>query len=188
LRHQSERWSASLTAYRSDYRDYIHAALTGAIEDDFPVAVYSQRDAEFTGLEAEVHLPALALGGGTLATTLVADTVRAEFDDGGGDLPQIPPLRVGAELRYSQGIWSAGISAHRYSSQTRIADNELPTDGYTMLGADGSWSLPFGSRRLLAYLRADNLLDEDARRHTSPLKERAPLPGRSIGAGLRLEF
>ena len=97
-------------------------------------------------------------------------------------------MRIGAELRYSHGVWSAGISAHRYSSQTRIAENEQPTDGYTMLGTDASWSLALGSRRLLAYLRADNLLDEDARRHTSPLKERAPLPGRSIGAGIRLEF
>jgi iron complex outermembrane recepter protein len=188
LRHQSERWSASVTAYRSGYRDYIHAALTGDIEDEFPVAVYSQRDAVFTGFEAEVDLPVLGFAGGTLATTLVADTVRAEFEDGGGDLPQIPPVRVGADVRYSRGIWSAAVSAHRYSSQTRIAANELPTDSYTMLGVDGSWSLPFGSRRLLAYLRADNLLDEDARRHTSPLKERAPLPGRSIGAGIRLEF
>jgi iron complex outermembrane receptor protein len=188
LRHQSERWSASLTAYRSAYRDYIYAALTGDIEDDFPVAEYVQRDAEFTGFEAEVALPEVTIGGGTLATKLVADTVRAEFDGGGGNLPLIPPLRVGAEARYSRGIWSAGISAHRYSDQKRIADNELPTDGYTMLGADASWSLPFGDRRLLTYLRADNLLDEDARRHTSPLKERAPLPGRSIGAGIRLEF
>jgi iron complex outermembrane receptor protein len=57
-----------------------------------------------------------------------------------------------------------------------------------MLGADASWNFAVGSRKLLAYLRAENLLDEDARRHTSPLKERAPLPGRSIGAGVRLEF
>ncbi len=188
LRHQSSNWSASFTAYRSAYRDYIYAALTGGIEEEFPVAVYSQSDAEFTGFEAEVNLPELTIAEGALSTKLVADTVRAEFVDGGGDLPQIPPLRVGATVRYSRGIWSAGVAAHRYSSQTRIADNELPTDGYTMLGADASWSLPFGSRRLLTYLRADNLLDVDARRHTSPLKERAPLPGRSIGAGVRLEF
>ncbi len=41
---------------------------------------------------------------------------------------------------------------------------------------------------LLVYARASNLLDEEARRHTSPLKEFAPLPGRSFGAGVRLEF
>jgi iron complex outermembrane receptor protein len=187
LRHRNGRWSASFTVYRSAYRDYIHASLTGDTEDDLPVAVYGQRDAGFTGFEAEVDLPALTVAGGSLQTTLVADTVRAQFE-GGGDLPQIPPLRVGAEARYSRKAWSAGVSAHRYSDQKRIADNELPTDGYTMLGVDASWSLAAGARRWLTYLRADNLLDEDARRHTSALKERAPLPGRSIGAGIRLEF
>ena len=182
-----EAWSMNLTAFQSDYRDYIYTELTGEIEDDLPVAVYLQDDARFRGIEAEVGLPALKLGGGRLATRLIADYVLARLDDG-GDLPQIPPLRVGAELRYSHGEWSAGIAAHRFAEQDRIAANETPTDGYTMLGADVSWSLPMRGNRLLAYLRGENLLDEDARRHTSPLKEFAPLPGRSVGAGVRLEF
>jgi iron complex outermembrane receptor protein len=186
LRHQGN-WTTSFTVYRSDYRDYIYTALTGGFEEGLPVAIYSQRDAEFTGFEAEVTLPEWTIGGGALETKFVADTVRARFDDG-GDLPQIPPLRLGAEMRYTKAIWSAGLSAHHYDAQDRVAGNELPSDGYTMLGADASWSLPVRGRKLLAYLRADNLLDEDARRHTSPLKELAPLPGRSLGAGVRLEF
>jgi iron complex outermembrane receptor protein len=97
---------------------------------------------------------------------------------------------VGAELRYSLASWSAGLNAHRFSKQSRVAGSELPTDGYTLLGADASWRVQLASddRELLVYLRGENLLDEDARRHTSPLKEFAPLPGRSVGAGVRLEF
>jgi iron complex outermembrane receptor protein len=185
LRHRGENWSMSVTAYNSDYADYIFVSLTGDIEDDLPVAVYLQEDATFTGFEAEVELPPLAMAGGKLATRLVADAVRAEL---GADLPQIPPLRVGAELRYSRSLWSAGVSAHHFTRQDRIASNELPTDGYTMLGVDASWRLPWAGRELMVYLRGENLLDEDARRHTSPLKEFAPLPGRSVGAGVRLEF
>ena len=41
---------------------------------------------------------------------------------------------------------------------------------------------------MLVFLRGSNLLDEEARRHASPLKDYAPLTGRSIAAGLRLEF
>ena len=90
-------------------------------------------------------------------------------------------------------ILRAGLAAHRYGTQDRVADNELPTGSFTMLGADVSWSLfrngvEDGRRRMLVYLRGSNLLDEDARRHASPLKEFAPLPGRSLGAGVRLEF
>jgi iron complex outermembrane receptor protein len=187
LRHRGENWSMSLTAYRSDYADYIFVSLTGDIEDDLPVAVYLQEDATFTGFEAEVELPPLAMAGGKLATRLLADAVRAELDSG-DDLPQIPPLRVGAELRYSRNLWSAGVSAHRFARQDRIAANELPTDGYTMLGVDATWRLPWAGRELMVYLRGENLLDADARRHTSPLKEFAPLAGRSLGAGVRLEF
>ena len=189
LRHAGENWSLNLTAWRSDYTDYIYGWLNGDVEDDLPVAVYLQDDATFTGFEAEVTLPELQLGPGKLATRLLADSVRAELDTG-GDLPQIPPLRVGAELRYSLASWSAGLNAHRFSKQSRVAGSELPTDGYTLLGADASWRVQLASddRELLVYLRGENLLDEDARRHTSPLKEFAPLPGRSVGAGVRLEF
>lgn len=186
LRHKGEDWSMNLTVYRSRYADYIYSSLTGEIEDDLPVAVYLQDDATFTGFEAEVELPPLALAGGSLTTRLVADAVRAELQN--ESLPQIPPRRVGAEWRYSRKAWSAGISAHRFARQDRVASHELPTDAYTMLGADTSWRLPWSGRELLVYLRGENLLDEDARRHTSPLKEFAPLPGRSLGAGVRLEF
>jgi iron complex outermembrane receptor protein len=188
LRHRSERWGMTLTAFQSDYDDYIYAQSTGGIEDDLPVVQYVQRDARFHGFELDVDLPEVAMAGGSLHTRLVADTVRARLADGGGDLPQIPPLRVGAELRYERAAWSLGLAAHRHARQDRVADNELPTDGYTLLGADASWRLPALDRSLLVYLRGDNLLDEDARRHTSPLKEFAPLPGRSVGAGVRLEF
>jgi iron complex outermembrane receptor protein len=41
---------------------------------------------------------------------------------------------------------------------------------------------------VLLFASGHNLLDEEARRHTSPLKEYAPLPGRSLTAGVRLEF
>jgi iron complex outermembrane receptor protein len=187
LRHKGENWSMTLTAFRSDYTDYIYGALTGEIEDDMPVAQYLQEDARFAGFEAELELPSLDISGGKLQTRLLADSVRAKLD-AGGDLPQIPPLRVGAELRYAKNAWSTGVSAHRYSRQDRVSDNELPTAGYTLLGVDASWRLPWNEKAVLVYLRGDNLLDEDARRHTSPLKEFAPLPGRSLGAGVRLEF
>ena len=43
-------------------------------------------------------------------------------------------------------------------------------------------------RRHLVFLRGKNLADEEARRSTSFLAAFAPLPGRSLEAGVRLEF
>jgi iron complex outermembrane recepter protein len=41
---------------------------------------------------------------------------------------------------------------------------------------------------LLAFVKGTNLTDVDARRATSPLKEYAPLPGRSATIGATLKF
>jgi len=64
----------------------------------------------------------------------------------------------------------------------------LPTDGFTLLSADLAYRVPVWGRGMLWFIRGSNLLDEDARRHASPLKDRAPLAGRSVSAGVRLEF
>lgn len=46
----------------------------------------------------------------------------------------------------------------------------------------------FADSDLYVFLRGKNLTDEDARQHTSPLKESFPLPGRSVQLGLRFDF
>lgn len=45
-----------------------------------------------------------------------------------------------------------------------------------------------GASNVLLFLRASNLLDEDARQHPSVRKDVAPLPGRSLHLGVRAEF
>jgi iron complex outermembrane receptor protein len=69
-----------------------------------------------------------------------------------------------------------------------VSENELPTDGYTMVDLDFGYRLPGRTHTTMFFLRGQNLLDEEARRHTSPLKDVAPLPGRSVAAGIRLEL
>ena len=56
-----------------------------------------------------------------------------------------------------------------------------------MLNADASYRLS-GYGDWLLYLRGTNLLDDEARQHTSSLKDVVPLPGRSLHAGVRLTF
>jgi iron complex outermembrane receptor protein len=102
-------WHVSV--YCSDFADYIYADSTGEEEDGLPVFQYTQGDAEFYGLEAELEFPLYE---------------------------------------------SAGRELHG------------------RVGGD--------------YVRGTNLLDEDLRRHASPLKEYVPLPGRSLMVGLRADF
>jgi len=49
-------------------------------------------------------------------------------------------------------------------------------------------SYAFEDPNVMLFLRGTNLGDEEARRHSSPLKDIAPLPGRSVQLGVRLDF
>jgi len=187
LRRSGEGVQWTLSAFYNDYSDYIFAKPTDETADDLPVFVYVQDDAKFHGLEAEVVFPLLQEGDQHLELRVASDYVRGELDDG-GDLPQIPPLRFGAGLHYERDQWHLGAQAFYYDEQDRTAANELPTESFTLVDVDASYRVPMGPTSVFLFLRGSNLLDEDARQHASPLKEIAPLPGRSAHFGVRAEF
>ncbi|WP_175596945.1 TonB-dependent receptor [Peristeroidobacter soli] len=187
LRHTGDNLSWVVSAFYNDYTDYIYASPTGDIEDDLPVYVYLQDGAKFHGFEAEVNVPLLDDGNRHLGLRLASDYVRGKLDNG-EDLPQIPPLRFGAGLHYDQDAWHIGAQAFYYSKQDKVATNELPTDSFVLAEMDASYRVPVGSTSVFLFLRGTNLLDEDARQHASPLKDIAPLAGRSWHIGARAEF
>jgi iron complex outermembrane receptor protein len=187
LRHTGEGIGWTLSAYYNDYTDYIYSSPTGDIEDDLPVYVYLQDGAKFHGFEAELTVPLIDDGQRHLGLRLASDYVRGKLDNG-EDLPQIPPLRFGAGLHYDQDAWHVGVQAFYYDKQDKLAENELPTESFTLAEMDASYRVPMGSASVFLFLRGTNLLDEDARQHASPLKDIAPLPGRSWHIGARAEF
>lgn len=192
LRRSGDGMQWTLSTYYNDYGNYIYENPTGVFlptdeGDEFQVFEYLQQKAKLYGFEAELLLPVFESGRGRLDLRLASDYVRGKLDDG-RNLPQIPPLRFGAGLRYDQDAWHVGADAYYHDEQRKVAANELPTDGYTLVELDASYRLPFGPTSIFVFLRGTNLLDEDARQHTSPLKDIAPLPGRSFHLGARAEF
>jgi iron complex outermembrane receptor protein len=181
---QGLRWE--LSVYSNRFKDYIYLAPTPQVNAGLPVFNYKQADATFEGFEAELTLPLLQGGSRTLDLRLAADSVRGRLVDG-SNLPQLPPLHFGGELLGNWGDWTASASAWRYTAQHSVASYETPTDGYTLVGAslNQRWTLGEQSS-LLLFFNGSNLTDQLARRHSSPLKAIAPLPGRSVTAGLRL--
>ena len=65
---------------------------------------------------------------------------------------------------------------------------ETDTPGYTMLNLNVVYKIPTKPVDFSIFLRGSNLLNEDARRSTSFLKDVAPLPGRAAVIGLRGDF
>lgn len=147
---------------------------------------YVSADARFWGAEGEISY------GGTLAGAEwrvrgFGDLARGRVR-GQGPLPRITPARVGAGLHLHRARWTASLDFTHVAAQDRIAALETRTSGHALLSADLDYALPAAGGALRLFLRGRNLLDEDARRHTSFIKDRAPLPGRSLVSGLEWQF
>ncbi len=147
---------------------------------ELPVFIYQARDAELYGFETELVWQLAA----PFKLSLTSDYIRAQLVDG-GDLPRIPPLRIGARAEYEAGNWRAELSSQHYFEQDNIDTYETSTDAYTLVDAQVSYAFSDG---LKIYLKGNNLTDEYARVHASFLKDKAPLPARSFALGVSGSF
>jgi iron complex outermembrane receptor protein len=156
------------------------------IDDQLPVIRYQQQDAAIRGIELNVTLPLIEDNYG-LALTLLADFLEAELDSG-DYLPRMPSLKYGAGLKYDYDNFTADLTLVRYNEQKHTATNELPTDGFVMADLELAYRLTDNASDTLLFVRGRNLLDEEARDHTSFLKDLAPRAGRNFVAGVRYSF
>lgn len=158
----------------------------GEPEEALQLVDYRQQDARFTGVEGEAAYKLLT-GRTKLSTRVFGDLVRAELD-GGGNLPRITPPRYGIGLDASQAETRFNLSYTRVARQDRVAALETETAGYDLLAADLSQGFTVANSEATVFLRGRNLLDEEARRHTSFLKEVYPIAGRSVFVGVNVKF
>jgi len=198
--------------YRTRFSDFIHQADTGVIEHGAPVRLWTQQDAVFQGAEAETLIHLIDASAGQLDLRLFADIVRARLDGHGqrevafsvphgdhvhdhavtlsneGNLPRIAPRRIGTRLSWTGAQLSASLGAMRYAAQNRVAEREEPSPGYTLIDAHLShrWDRPDAVWEV--FLDASNLGNREARPHTSLLRDYAPLPGRALALGVRVQF
>jgi iron complex outermembrane receptor protein len=172
----------SLSLFRNQVDNYIYARTLDQYED-FRLIKYTQRDAEFTGYEAEIGYRF----NDVLSASLFSDYVRVglSVDD---RLPRIPPRRIGGRVDTVLGNgYSAELEFYRAAKAGRVASFETAQPAYDMLNLSANYS--FGdSGRYNLFLRGSNLLDEDVRNQSSFIADVVPMPGRNISAGFRLGF
>ena len=155
------------------------------------VTRYQLTEALFIGAEAEVTFAlkeAMSPADESLDWILRADWVRARDLDENEPLPRIPPIRLGTEILWQHNGFFASADLLRVLRQNQTAPNETITPGYTLLGSGFGYRETFRDVTLDFFFRLENLLDEEARNHTSFVKDLAPLPGRHARAGLRMKF
>ncbi len=179
-------WAFEGAAFHAEYDGFIGAFPTGEEEDEFLVVEYRQEDASLSGFEGRFEGPLGEFAGWNLTGELTGEYVNASVD-GGGDMPRIPPLsftagvsaQMGAHQLHGEVVWAG--------EQDNVAEFELPTEGYTLINARYSVT-PFEERGMRIILEGRNLSDEEARLHTSFLKDALPLPGRNFRAALVMDF
>ncbi|MGI9224334.1 MAG: TonB-dependent receptor [Woeseiaceae bacterium] len=192
LHGDTERVEWSVTGFINSVDDYILLRPTTEVIadpedfDDLPVFDFDQANVELVGVEAEAIVEVFDRDARHMHVRLFADFVHAEEDSSGAYLPFIPPRRLGVGLHGGWDRFDASLDAIFADDQDKVASNELRTGSYTRLNA--SLGYTFEETGLYMFLRGTNLLDEEIRQHTSPLKDLIPLPGRSVHFGLRYDF
>jgi iron complex outermembrane receptor protein len=216
IRKKLGRVTGAVTGFYYRFTDFIRQFATGEFvagdEDDLPVFAYGASDAEFVGGEAEItfHLiePAAAdepsagkdvksvLGLASapvprrqaLDLVLKADFVHAQDIKNNEPLPRIPPFGASAGLNYRWDRFTANVEGEYAAHQNRISRFDLATDSYFLVSAGAGYKLAVKGLEADLYVKGVNLTNEEARLHTSFLKDIAPLQGRGIVVGLKASF
>ncbi|WP_158769647.1 TonB-dependent receptor [Paraglaciecola sp. L1A13] len=207
-RYHADIWNASVSLFHNQVGNYIFEQRTGLVSvdgqlitqasfdadvalngepeeetDGLPVVLFQQQDATLYGFEAQLDLHITD----ELRWEIFSDYTRAKLDEG-GNVPRIPPMRVGSSIHYEQGNWHSEIEVVRNNKQDKIASNETDTDGYTMLSASANYYLDLDKMDMTIYLKGNNLTNKEGRVHSSYIKDQVPLSGRSVSLGVRAKF
>jgi len=181
LRKTAGDTTFSVGGFYNRVNNYIYAHTLDRHED-YRLIAYTQRDAEFIGAEGEVAHRFSSL----FRASVFGDYVRGKLvSHSGGNLPRIPAARLGVRGDLTWDAWSGGLEYYRVFRQRDIASYERATPGYHMVNASLGYDMRVGGARAQVYVRGTNLLNKLALNHASFLAHVAPLPGRSVMAGIR---
>ena len=203
-RSTHDKWNAEISLFYTYFQDYIFSEELGyktdadgieeeedGFDDDEALHTYqfTAVDAEFYGIEAQLDYTLAESDNSRLLLSLMGDWVHATNEDSGDHLPRIPPLRIGSRLSWTCGNWDSGVELRYAFEQNNTGPEETATDDYVGMNLDVNYRMDLGnSMAAVLFARAENLLDEEIRHHTSFLKDEAALPGRNLTIGARFEF
>ncbi len=186
IRHSSDRLQTEFSVFYARFSDFIFLAPNGETDEEsgFPIAVYSQADARFTGYEA-----ALSLGiTNSLWAKYGSDYVNAELIDGNTPLPRIPPFRNRFGIEWRHKGFTVQPEYILVSKQDQVFTNETETPGYDVINVRGSYSWNSTHIRNTITFALTNATDQFYINHVSFIKDRAPEQGRSFKVTYALNF
>src|SRR5262245_46145868 len=191
--------------YYTYYNNFIFRQATGilcgasfatcgnGIDTEFIQTIYSQRDAIFRGTEIAWQWDRLRVATGIFGVHGQYAFVRATFAGDGGNVPRMPPMRVGGGAYWRADNWFVRMGLLHAFGQRDLGVNDTPTAGYNLLKMEITnkqyWrDSPWGPTEITTGLTGDNPLDVDVRNSVQFHKDEILLPGRSIKFFMNAKF
>lgn len=197
------QWAAGASSMRvgmfeARFSRFINLEATGATVDVMaddgsvePVPEYQFRSvrARLRGVEVQT-MHRITAGAWSFDLSGQLDLVRADDLSRGEPLPRIAPARLRFGLGAASGPWTAGAELDHAARQGRVAATDAATPGHSLLNLALSRRFVLGGSDALAFVKLANATDALAyNASTIPtVRDLAPLPGRSLKAGLRVIF
>ena len=179
--------SFGASVYYQKFDNFIYLNPTDLEEDDLPVFVFLQQDADFFGFEAELALPVIENDTYSLIADLRASYVEGQLDDDTA-VPRIPPVSLLGALEAQFDSFDVRGEVQWFGSQDKVTEFETTTDGFTFVNMYLSWRPMADNQNVVVQLAGENLFDVTGRRHSSFTKDFVPLAGRNIRASVRVSF
>lgn len=153
--------------------------------EELDQVLFRQRDATFFGVEIAAQYDVAPIWNGVWGIEGQYDFVRARFDEG-GNVPRIPPHRLGGGLFYRDANWFARAGVLHAFQQDDIGENEEVTPGYTLVSAEVAYTLAMDPETGLGPsmtigIKGENLADDEVLNHASfKRREEVLLPGANV--------
>ncbi|MBA4178218.1 MAG: membrane receptor protein [Leptothrix sp. (in: Bacteria)] len=181
--------------FDSRFANYIALDATGEPDfvddagESFPVFAYRGVRARLYGVELEGAWRAMQ-GVRTVDLDARFDVVRGRNEDSGDALPRLAPRRTTVGVSLAEGRWTARAEVQHASAQNRVPVTDIATAGWTLVNLSASYALNLTERDSQLFVKLHNVGNELAYGASSirTVRTLAPLPGRSLTAGLRLAF
>lgn len=196
IRINSGRLRFEGSAYSTWFHNYIYGDLTGRTCDDDGDCIdgpdeelkelnYRQQDAHFWGLEGEANYDLVKGKAGALQARILADYTRATLDDG-GNVPRIPPYRVGGGLTWTAPQFDLGFLLLHAGRQGKFGAFDTPTPGYNELNAHIAVRPIKACPGVELMLVGQNLTNDVQRDAAALNKADVVMPGRNIRLVLKV--
>ncbi len=187
FRWKADNFNAEIAGFINSFDNFIMFVPSGEIDEDSGYEKFYYQDDEAILSGGEISFDWTIFNGFIWSAGL--DYVNGRVTgDSDGYLPYIPPFRLRSGLQYEYGQGWIGASVKNAAKKKNVAENEMKTDGYTIIGAQAGYRIDYAGRHVII-LRVENLMDDVYRDHLSRIESRdIPMPGRNFNLSYRYFF